>query len=163
MQRLVSVKGAQECECADVGGRKGLAQPARCRKQRTAARNHIVHECQPQPVCLGLADAPAWTDRYSTPWESLDRERSVVLEHRWTLACSREGGFLHRVSAPQQGPDLRRQTRLPQTPRHALSDPLRTLRRGAPRNGNQHHTTAKGWPEAPVTYRLQPYPRDESR
>ena len=79
-----------------------------------------------------------------------------MLAHRRTLASSREGGFPDGVPAPQDGPDVRRQPNLLQTPGQPLARPVRALHRRAARNGDQYHASAEGQGEVSVTYHLQP-------
>ena len=67
-----------------------------------------------------------------------------MFEHCGSLACRCEGGFPYRVSAPQNGPDLRCQPNFLQAPRQALPNPVRTLQGHAARDRNQDDPVAEG-------------------
>lgn len=137
--------------------------PARRSKQCAPAGNDIVDKCQPKLTRTVLAREAASTDRRSAPRVLVESERSVMFEHSGALARSCEGGFSHRVPAPQDWPDICCKPNLLQTASQTLAHPIRTLRRRAARNRNQDNPGAECHGEPLVTYRLQPDPCGEMR
>lgn len=152
MQRFARPQCAQERECANLRSWEGIAQPAGRREQRAAAGNDIVDERQSELALPAFATAQK---------VALECEGSVMLERRGTLPRRCESRLSHRVAAPQDGPDLRRQPNLLQAPRQALAHPVRALLGSTARNGHQYNAIAKCRSKASVTYRLQPDPGDE--